>query len=94
MSKELVLITNKFLIGEISAIDFVEIYIEKWRSERNAGLLLKDEPNLSETLSTIFCYADLFNPENDREPYEYDECTLKNNIKKLIAEKKLFFYQD
>ncbi|WP_338846803.1 colicin immunity domain-containing protein [Massilia sp. W12] len=94
MSKELLIIANKFLIGEISAIDFVEVYIEKWRSERNASLLLKDDPNLSEILSTIFCYADLFNPENDRKPYEYDELTLKNNIKQLITEKKLIFLKN
>ena len=64
---------------------FVEQYITRWRAERDNGTMLTDQPNISEALSSIFCITDLFNPNNDREEYEFDEPRLRHEIQKILS---------
>lgn len=56
----------------------------KWKAERDNNLLGKDEDNLSELLSSVFCVADMYNPDNDREEYEFDDEQLRKEINKLM----------
>ncbi|WP_239423797.1 colicin immunity domain-containing protein [Snodgrassella communis] len=63
---------------------FVEAYIELYRIERDNNLLIKDEDSISECLSTIFCLADLYNPESDRDEYELDDQQLIEQIEQEL----------
>lgn len=76
---------DSFLAKEITADEFADNYISRWRQERNNSLLGKDEDNLSELLSSTFCVADMYNPDNDREEYEFDEDKLRDEINKLVC---------
>ncbi|EIT00871.1 bacterial self-protective colicin-like immunity family protein, partial [Yersinia pestis PY-89] len=51
----------------MSAQVFANAYIEFWRIERDQRICLKDNEKLNECLSSIFCLADLYNPDSDRE---------------------------
>lgn len=84
MSHDLTVIATQFAEGKISAIDFVNDYISQWKQERDNGELLKDPPEVSEALSTVFCLADLYNPETDREEYEFDDERLRQKIKSVL----------
>ncbi|QMV53026.1 colicin immunity domain-containing protein [Ewingella americana] len=77
---------KSFVRGRLNGTVFTEAYSELWRIERDSGLTLKDEDKLSECLSSIFCLADLYNPEPDREDYELDEEQLRDQISKLVDE--------
>ncbi|PIT08413.1 colicin immunity protein [Snodgrassella communis] len=63
---------------------FVEAYIELYRIERDNNLLIKDEDSISKCLSTIFCLADLYNPESDRDEYELDDQQLIEQIEQEL----------
>lgn len=84
MSNELLESVDRFLRGDIPINEFVEKYIDGWRAERDSGELLADNPTTSEKLSSIFCVVDLYNPDEDREEYEFDEAGLRAVIQKLI----------
>ncbi|MEI8634959.1 colicin immunity domain-containing protein [Vibrio sp. PP-XX7] len=43
------------------------------------------EDNLNECLSSIFCLADLFNPDADREEYEFDDVRKARMLFGLVA---------
>lgn len=75
-----------FLDKKITAREFTDEYISKWRQERNAHLLGKDDDKLSELLSSTFCLADMYNPDEDREEYELDENKLRDELGKLMYE--------
>ena len=76
---------DSFLAKEITADEFSDNYISRWRQERNNSLLGKDEDNLSELLSSAFCVADMYNPDDDREEYEFDEDKLRDEIHRLVC---------
>lgn len=75
---------DSFLAKEIPADEFADNYISRWRQERDNSLPGKDEDNLSELLSGAFCAADMYNPDDDREEYEFDEDKLRDEINKLV----------
>ncbi|XKM13051.1 colicin immunity domain-containing protein [Orbaceae bacterium ac157xtp] len=64
---------RSFVNGRITSQVFADAYIELYRIERDNNLLTKDEDSVSECLSTIFCLADLYNPDFDREEYELND---------------------
>ncbi|MBS0970410.1 colicin [Chimaeribacter arupi] len=86
MSHELLKFAKRFVSGEISADSFADPYQAMWKREGNNGLLLQDDPALSEKLSTIFCLADQYNPDSDRHPSEFGADELKKRIEDVIAQ--------
>lgn len=84
MSQDLTAFARMFAEGGGAADEFASDYIKRWKSERDDGRLLADPPEVSEALSSIFCLADLYNPESDREEYEYDEARLRQEIKAVL----------
>ena len=86
MSESLFNYAKDFVDGSFRAATFSDQYIKRWKQERDDGTLLDDSPRISEKLSSIFCLADLFNPENDREEYELDEVGLRRKVSEIIAE--------
>lgn len=84
MSQTLLNLAKDFVAGGIEVDAFVEAFADGWRDERDSGLLVKDDDVLSEKLSTIFCFADLYNPSDDREEYEYDANKLRFEVAKLL----------
>ena len=84
MSITIFALAKSFVEERLSAPDFANAYIELWGFERDSGLLLKDEDNLSECLSSIFCLADLYNPNLDKEEHELDETQLRERVSVLM----------
>lgn len=85
MSQNLVAFVRDFLNHPYDCATFCDQYIQRWREERNQGDLRLDDNITSETLSSIFCLADLFNPDGDREEYELDEQGLRLEILKVLG---------
>lgn len=85
MSQSLKSYIDSFISTDITAGCFVDTYMIKWKKERDNELLAQDDDNLSELLSSVFCIADMYNPDNDREEYEFNENQLWYEINKLIA---------
>ncbi|AIN14856.1 bacterial self-protective colicin-like immunity family protein [Yersinia pseudotuberculosis IP 32953] len=75
---------KSFINERVSAQVFANAYIELWRIERDQHISLKDDEKLSECLSSIFCLADLYNPDSDREEYELDDKQLYEQVLQLI----------
>jgi Bacterial self-protective colicin-like immunity len=46
---------------------------------------LPESTSLYESLSTIFCLPDLYNPEPEREEYEVDESRLRFEVRKALG---------
>lgn len=84
MSKQLLKFVENFLTSESSAEIFADEYMKLWKKERDSGVTLVDKSQLSEILSSVFCMADMFNPDADRESYEFDETKLRAEITKMI----------
>jgi len=84
MSEELLNIVKFFLADEISAEKFVDTYQKRWKIERDNNLLQRDNDSLSECLSSVFCAADMYEPDVDREEYEFDEAALKKEVAFLV----------
>ncbi|MFZ6680915.1 colicin immunity domain-containing protein [Undibacterium sp. Tian12W] len=84
MSEKLLRFVEKFLATESNAEVFADEFMKRWKKERDSGLTLFDNPQLSEVLSSTFCLADMYNPDADRESYELDEHKLRAEIRKLI----------
>lgn len=81
MSITLFEFVRSFVDGRISAPTFSDAYTELWRIERDSGLLQKDEPRLSECLSSVFCATDMYCADSEgREVYELDEDQLKSEV--------------
>jgi hypothetical protein len=85
MSKTILDFAKSFVAGRLSVSEFANSYMELWKIERDNNILQYDHDRLSECLSTIFCLADLYNQENDRESYELDESQLRTEIEKQLA---------
>lgn len=47
-------------------------------------ILQLDEPSLSECLSSIFCAADMYEPDESREEYELNDEMLKSKVTSLM----------
>lgn len=45
---------------------------------------LCDEPSLSECLSSIFCAADMYELDDSREAYEFDDEMLRSEVASLV----------
>lgn len=84
MNSLLIDFAKSFVDGRLSAEVFTDAYIELWRIERDNKNILSYDVKLSECLSSAFCMADLFNPDEDREDYEFDEEKLRDELNKLI----------
>mgnify|MGYP003577692192 CR=1 FL=1 len=85
MSQSLKSYIDSFISKEITADCFADTYMMKWKVERDNNLLVQDDDNLSELLSSVFCIADMYNPDNEREEYEFNEDQLWYEINKLIT---------
>ena len=85
MSLHLLRFANDFAQGNVSACDFVNRFIEQWKVERDNGTANDDSAEVSECLSTIFCLADLFNPEHNRDEYELDGNQLSHKVQETLA---------
>lgn len=84
MSKELMDFVQYFLEDPKNCSMFCDQYIHHWKDERDKGELLLDDAKTSEALSSIFCLADLFNPDKSRDEYELDERNLRSEILKVL----------
>ncbi|MEB8292135.1 colicin immunity domain-containing protein [Klebsiella michiganensis] len=84
MSYLLIEFARSFGSGRLSAVAFADAYMELWRIERDSKNILNYDENVSECLSSIFCVADMYNPDDDRDQYEFDEEELRKEINKLI----------
>lgn len=89
MSITVLALARSFSTERLTADEFSNAYMELWKFERDNNLLQEDESSLSECLSSIFCMADLYNPEPDREEYELDEEQLRVKVVELIEKFKL-----
>lgn len=84
MSEKLLGIAKKFIREDTSAEEFVDKFQTLWDQERDPNLLEMEPPQINEALSSIFCVADLFNGDDDKESYEIDEKELKRRVKELL----------
>lgn len=89
MSKELLIFVSNFIESKENPKNFVDFYIRSWKVERDKGLLGADTPEISEALSTIFCLADMYNPDQDRAEYELDDKSLRSAIKEALQKVQL-----
>lgn len=85
MSLLLIEFTRSFVNGRLNTTTFVDAYMELWKIERNTNLGLNDDKILSEVLSSIFCIVDLYNHDEDKEEYEFDDGELFQLIKVEIT---------
>ncbi len=88
MSQSLKKYIDDFLAKNISAEYFTDTYMAKWKGERDSNLLKQDNDNLSQLLSSVFCVADMYNPDNDREEYEFNDEQLWNEVNNLMIDYK------
>jgi hypothetical protein len=86
MSEALLIFARRFVRGDLDAPSFTDAYIQQWKVERDSGLLISDDAQVSEALSSIFCLADLFNPDHDRAQYEFDEVRLRSKVAKNLRD--------
>lgn len=84
MSLTILEFARSLVNGRITPQVFVEAYIELYQIERDNNILINDENSISECLSSIFCLADLYNPDSDREEYELDESQLIEQIEQEL----------
>ena len=85
MSLELKSYIGDFILGKIVANEFADNYMCKWKQERDGNLLGNDEGKLSELLSSVFCVADMYNSDEDRDEYEFNDVQLLNEVSKLVS---------
>lgn len=88
MSRELLDFALKFAAGEICASEFADPFMNAWKRERDSGDGQADCDDLSERLSSIFCLADLYNPDENREDYELNESRLRREVDKIVKRGK------
>jgi hypothetical protein len=86
MSATLFKFARSFVNGRLTADEFANAFLELWKIERDSGLLRADEDRLSVCLSSIFCVADLYNPDSDRDAYELDSTQLRIAVDTLIQQ--------
>ncbi|WP_082107367.1 colicin immunity domain-containing protein [Chromobacterium vaccinii] len=86
MSNFMIVLVRDFLNGNLDAISFVEEFSKQWKVERDQGKLLEYDDATNEFFSSVFCLADIFNPDDIREEYELDSNGLLVGVREL-AEK-------
>lgn len=86
MSQALKNYIDSFIAKDIPANYFASGYMVKWKAERNNNLLAKDNEKLSELLSSVFCLADMYNPGDTRDGYEFNDEQLWNEANKLMID--------
>lgn len=79
---------DEFIRNKITAAEFSDEYITRWKAERDNNILGKDAEDLSELLSSAFCLADMYNPDDDREEYELNDEQLRERINELVINYK------
>ena len=84
MSLTILEFARSYVAGRLKAEIFSEAYMELWKIERDSNVLQLDEPSLSECLSSIFCAADMYEPDESREEYELDDEMLKSKVASLM----------
>ncbi|WP_422403781.1 colicin immunity domain-containing protein [Pseudomonas sp. GZD-209] len=84
MSLTILEFARSYVAGRLTAEIFSEAYIELWKIERDRNILQLDEPALSECLSSIFCAADMYEPDDSREEYELDDEMLKSEVASFL----------
>lgn len=84
MSLTILEFARSYVAGRLTAEIFSEAYIELWKIERDRNILQLDEPSLSECLSSIFCAADMYEPDESREEYELDDEMLRSEVASLV----------
>lgn len=84
MSLTILEFARSYVAGRLTAEIFSEAYIELWKIERDRNILQLDEPLLSECLSSIFCAADMYEPNESREEYELDDEMLRSEVASLV----------
>lgn len=94
MSMVLSKFAESFVNERLTADIFADAYMELWKIERDLGLVAQDTGMLSQVNSTIFLMADLYNPESDRDDYEFDEEELRLNVKQELEKLKDPLCQD
>jgi len=77
---------DSFFEKKIKADEFAYCYMSKLRYERDSDPLSKDENHLSVLSSNIFCLADMYNPDANREEYEFNEDLLCDQIEILMLD--------
>lgn len=85
MSADLLEFAKQFAETKMSAELFADEYVRRWKQERDDRTLLRDAPSLSETLSSIFCLADLFDPGPDRREYALDEEAWRTRVRSMLS---------
>lgn len=85
MSLTILEFARSYVAGRLTAEIFSAAYIELWKIERDRGLLQLDEPALNECLSSIFCAADMHEPDESRAEYELDDEMLKSEVARLVT---------
>lgn len=79
MSITLLNFAKSFVNGRLEPYVFAESYIKFYRIERDLKQL--DDSQLSAILSSIFCIADMYNPNQNKEDYEFDDKQLIEMVK-------------
>jgi hypothetical protein len=85
VSGQLYEFAERFAAGEIPAEDFTDAFMEKWKQERDSANGVTGSDEVSACLSSIFCLADLYNREAEREDRELDESRLRSEIGKTLG---------
>ena len=89
MSNKLTDFARSFVESKINADKFSDSYILMRKEERDSNRLSIDGKEVDEASSGIFCLADCYNPEPDRENYEFDEIGLREEVKTTLKNFKL-----
>lgn len=84
MSVSALALAKSFVSGRLDADEFANAFMEVWRYERDASILINDGDELNQCLSTIFCLADIYNSDEDKEEYELDQAQLRSKISDVI----------
>lgn len=85
MSLTVLEFARSYVAGRLTAEIFSVAYIELWKIERDRRLLQLDESALNECLSSIFCAADMYEPDESRAEYELDDEMLKSEVARLLT---------
>jgi hypothetical protein len=85
MSAQLYEFAKRLAAGGVSAEEFADPFIERWKQERDASSSLGDLDDMSERMSSIFCMADLYNPVADRKEYELDGDGLRSAVSEILC---------
>lgn len=77
-------IIEDFLLDRIDATTFVDRYFEYRRENQNSREASIQLPIESDVHGTVFCLADLYNPDKEKKEYELDSLQLKAEIEKWL----------